>query len=469
MTVSGLSQINMARGGFDLKAVFLLCIAAIGAMSLPNLLDPMIRYDDYPALFAEGDLFWEKTLNEGRWVNYLWHLRSIVTPAWLNFGAYQALWALFAAATATVVMRQNGFTFFKATLALLILVSPSALLISLWFNTLLPGLALVALFSLLACKLSYRSINLLLPIFVVLTFMAYTTYPLLLLVICLYRQDNRSLPKLIALLAFFTASFIAAILLTYTINWSVHGVFGVPLADWRDATPAHNLAELTANLPKLVETFSGFLAKTSFEFYPAQIFHLMMFFGSAVVLTRYEPLEAAYIYAGLFTGLSLITLQVLKLGVTIPPRTFIFARVFYGIAVVRAVEILSAKHVFSGRMAGNAALLIVGSYLLQSYSQYSQYTGWQSQTRGIARQVSATDGPILVDGRPIGTAAALRAGVQSDTAFTFRMQQLTGRDVITCASVSSDCSQTAGATSGTNPSYWITTEGGTAKITFADQ
>ncbi|HCI07743.1 MAG TPA: hypothetical protein DE314_10385, partial [Sulfitobacter sp.] len=71
--------------------------------------------------------------------------------------------------------------------------------------------------------------------------------------------------------------------------------------------------------------FSGFLAKTSFEFYPAQIFHLMMFFGSAVVLTRYEPLEAAYIYAGLFTGLSLITLQVLKLGVTIPPRTFIFA------------------------------------------------------------------------------------------------------------------------------------------------
>ncbi|HCI07745.1 MAG TPA: hypothetical protein DE314_10395, partial [Sulfitobacter sp.] len=66
MTVSGLSQINMARGGFDLKAVFLLCIAAIGAMSLPNLLDPMIRYDDYPALFAEGDLFWEKTLNEGR-------------------------------------------------------------------------------------------------------------------------------------------------------------------------------------------------------------------------------------------------------------------------------------------------------------------------------------------------------------------------------------------------------------------
>ena len=136
---------------------------------------------------------------------------------------------------------------------------------------------------------------------------------------------------------------------------------------------------------------------------------------------------------------------------------------------MRAVEILSAKHAFYGRMAGNAALLIVGSYLLQSYTQYSQYTEWQSQTRSIAGQISATDGPIVVNGHPMRTAAALRARVQSDTAFTLRMQQLTGRDVIRCASVSSDCSRTAGATSSTNPSYRITTEGGTAKITFAAQ
>lgn len=88
--------------GFGAGAVFWLCLAAIFGMSLPNLIDPMIRYDDYPALFAEGDLFWEKTLNEGRWVNYIWHLREIVTPAWLNFAIYQAFWALFAASLARV-------------------------------------------------------------------------------------------------------------------------------------------------------------------------------------------------------------------------------------------------------------------------------------------------------------------------------------------------------------------------------
>jgi hypothetical protein len=418
--------------GFGAGTVLWLCLAAIFAISLPNLIDPMIRYDDYPALFADGGLFWEKTLNEGRWVNYIWHLRKLVTPAWLNFAIYQTLWALFAATLATVVVRQKGLTFFKGTLALLILVSPSALLISLWFNTLLPGLGLVAIYGLLACRVSNRALNLLLPIFVVATFMAYTTYPLLLLAICLFRQDKRSVSKLIGLLSLFTISFITAILLTYTINWSVHGIFGVPLAEWREATPAHTLVEMRDNLPKLWETFNAFITKSSFDFYPAQIFHVALMIAATAVLLRYAPLEALYIYAGLITGITLIVLQVLKLGVTIPARTLIFAWVFYAIAVVRAAEILSTKHAFSGRMACNAALLIVGSFSLQSYKQMNQYRDWQLETRQISQQIAGYSGPIFTKGQPMLLASAVRAGIQSDIAFEFRMLQLVGLDVITC-------------------------------------
>jgi hypothetical protein len=432
--------------GFGAGAVLWLCLGAIFAISLPNLIDPMIRYDDYPALFADGDLFWEKTLNEGRWVNYIWHLRKLVTPAWLNFAVYQALWALFAATLATVVVREKGLTFFKGTLALLILVSPSALLISLWFNTLLPGLGLVAIFGVLACRVTTRTLNLLLPVFVVATFMAYTTFPLLLLAISLFRQDKQSLRKLIGLLSLFTISFVAAILLTYTINWSVHGIFGVPLAEWREATPAHNLIEMRENLPKLWETFNAFIAKSSFDFYPAQIFHLALMVGATTVLLRYAPLEALYIYAGLITGLTLIVLQVLKLGVTIPARTLIFAWVFYAIAVVRAVEILSTKHAFSGRMACNAALLIVGSFLLQSYKQMNQYRDWQSETREISQQANGSLGPIFISGHPMLLASAKRAGIQSDIAFQFRMQQLAGHDVVICNADAPLCKHTIDVT-----------------------
>ena len=111
------------------------------------------------------------------------------------------------------------------------------------------------------------------------------------------------------------------------------------------------------------------MTKSSFGFYPAQIFHITLLIGASLVLLRHEPLEALYIYAGLITGITLIILQVLKLGVAIPARTLIFVWVFYASAVVRHAEILSIKHAFAGRMACNAALLIVGSFFLQSYKQ----------------------------------------------------------------------------------------------------
>lgn len=450
-----MTQTLQAKNGsgrvLQIGHVLWLTLAAILIISLPNLADPMIRHDDYPALFADADMFWNKTLHEGRWINYIWHLRGYVTPSWLNFLVYQVLWAIFAAATATVVTRQRKLTFFRGALALMILVSPSALLISLWFNTLLPGLALVAAYALLACRISDRSLRLFLPIFVVLTFMAYTTYPLLLLAICLFKQEKRSIRNLVELLCLFAFSILVAVLLTYAINWQVHGIFGVPLADWRNATPAHSLQELYANLPKLWMTLGSFLAKSSHGFFPAQIFHVVLFTGSAFVLLRYEPMEALYLYAGLFIGIALVMCQVLKLGVFIPPRTFIFAWVFYGIAAVRAAEILSTKNPLAGRMACNAVMLIVGSYLLQNFNQASHYRDWQAETRQISRMLAETPAPLLIRGHPKKTTSGLRAGIQSDTAFQFRMRQLTGRNATLCSSEIYTCGKAVLGTEGSSP------------------
>lgn len=405
-------------------ALFWLSIVAILAMSLPNLFDPMVRYDDYPALFAEPDGFWPKTLHEGRWLNYIWHLRGFETPAWLNYTVYQTLWAVFAAALASCVAGQMSLSKFTISLALFVLVSPSALLISLWFNTLLPGLALVALFAVLACITSQKTLLFLLPIFVVLTFMAYTTYPLLLLAVCLMQQQRRSIPKLIGLLALFTLSFIVAILATYTLNLLVHDVFGVPLAEWREATPAKDWQGLLANMPKLWSTFSTFAHTTSFEFTPAIYFHLLLFSGSLTLLLRFATLEALYLLAGLITGLTLMVAQILKLGVEVPVRTFIFIWIFYGIVVVRAAEIATQKHAFAGRMAFNAVFLIIASYSLQSYMQARTYQDWQQETRELALHVADFSKPVTYSGDPMNSLAGVKAGVQSNTGFEFRMQQL---------------------------------------------
>lgn len=454
-----------------LLPVLAVTLVAVLAISLPNLADPMIRYDDYPAYFADPSGFWAKTLHEGRWVNYIWHLREVTTPAWLNFAVYQALWATFAASLAVAALGRGGLGWFTVTLSLMIVVSPPAMLISLWFNTLLPGLGLVAFFAVLACHLSQWHLRLLLPVFVVLTFMAYTTYPLLLLAVVLVRTQRRSIVDLVVLLGLFTASFIAAVLVTYTLNWQVHGVFGVPLADWREAAPAADLAGYAANLPTLWAALADFLDKTSFGFFPATIFHLCLLAGGLAVLLRRAPLEALYLAAGLVTGLCLVAVQVMKLGAIVPPRAFIFAWVLYAVIVVRAAKELSHTPSLTGRLARNAALLIVGSYLLQVFQQYTIYRGWQSETRQIGAAITDMPGQIRVQGDPMSIPSARQAGVQNNLGFAFRLQQVTGNRVLMCTEENVECADSnvlpAAVEKLPNAKVWKTETG--AMLSFATQ
>jgi hypothetical protein len=422
----------VAADGLRLGPVLLAALAAVILFSLPNMADPMIRHDDYPALFAEPAGFYGKTLFEGRWINYWWHLRSVVTPPWLNYALYQALWAVFAGATAWVVMRDQPARFWAVALAVLILVSPPAAEIALWFNTLIPGMAIVAAFALLACRVSDRALLGWLVVFVPLALMAYTTFPILLLAIALYRQERRSLGNLALVMGVFGGSFIAGLMLTYTLNWFEHGVFGVQLDVWRNATPAHDLAGMLANLPKLTESLVYLAERAGMNFTPTVIALPLLFAGAIAVLIRRAPREALYLLTGLATGMALITLQALKLGVHVPPRAFIFAWVFLAIALCRAALLLSQDSPRAARLAHNFALLVTASFLVQGAILHTAFHPWQAQTRAIAAQIRDLPGPVLVTGRPSQIAIARAAGIQDDMAFALRMQLLAGQSVQLC-------------------------------------
>lgn len=425
--------------------VIVVTLLAACVMSLPNLIDPFIRNDDYPALFGEARWFWGKTLHEGRWLNYIWHLRGVVTPSWLNFGIYQALWAVLAAALAVAAMGREGRPWFIIVLALFILVASPAIRISMWFNTLIPGLAIVTLYAVLGCRISQRAHRALLPVFVIVSFWAYTTYPLILLAVCLLRTEHRSLRDLFGLMTLFVLSFAAAVLLTYTLNWMVHGVFGVPLDSWREATPAGDLAGMISNLTVLRQTFTALMALTAYNYMPAAYFHVGVLIFATVVMIRRAPQEALYLHAGLWAGMALIVLQVLKLGVLIPPRTFIFAWVFYAVIVVRAATLLSETSGLGGRLMRNISLLVVIIYMLLAMYQYSIYRPWQAETRALGAALEQIDPsatrPVFVYG-DVMTLDSVKTGfIQRDFALIFRTQQLTGHKVLLCDSAPETCSE----------------------------
>ena len=421
--------------------IFGLTLLAVLAVSIGNLVDPIVRYDDYPALFAEPEGFWWKTLAEGRWVNYIWHLRGVVTPAWLNFAVYQGIWALLCAALTVAVLPGPGRMWFAAVLSLTLAVAPPALFIAPWFNTLLPGLAIITAYALIGLRVSQRRLRLLLPVFTVASFMAYTTFPLILLMVCIARTPRRSLRDLAGLVLLFCSSFVGAVALTYALNWQVHGVFGVVLDASRDPTGAHDLAGLVANLGHLGDTFSEFLRRSSFGFVPLAVFHLILLGLSTCVLARRAPLEALYWHAALWIGIALIVVQSLKLGVYVPARAFLFAWMIYAVLILRSTEILSASRGFSGRMSRNAVLLITLSYLLQSFNQWVIFRDWQHETRSIADELTAYPDPVYLVGEVMALPSADKAGIQNPIAFQSRMQQLRGRRVTVCDIAPGACAE----------------------------
>ena len=195
------------------------------------VIDPFIHFDDYPTLYLFKDGYYEKTLTEGRWVNYLWFFRGILTPAWLNFQLFLALWSLFVAASSTLIFRRGDLRI-ALILAVFLAHSPQTTLIAGWFNTLIPGLLIMASFTVLALFVTPRTSTRLLWLYVPLSVQAYTPYPFLLFALCLLRDDrDLTLSDLVWITLTFIGSFILGLLIIYSLNYAVHGVFGVELGE----------------------------------------------------------------------------------------------------------------------------------------------------------------------------------------------------------------------------------------------
>lgn len=409
--------------------------AVLMAASFAMLPDPFIRHDDFPALLADPDGYYVKTLDEGRWVSYLWHLRGFVIPSWLSFAVYQLLWATFAAATAFVLCGPKARASVALPVALFIMVAPPAAMISNWFNTLLPGLALVTLFTLLVLRFGAARMRIWLLVFVPVTLMCYTSYPLLLLAVLLVAHDTRwSARDLAGLIALFVASFALGMLTIYSLNWIFHGVFGVPMAEWRQPNPITDLASFQANLSQVGNFMLRMLDSFSHGFPPIAFTLVAALFFGLVLLARHEGWPAAYIVAGLAVGFGLVLMQILRTGILMSPRVLIFAWVLLGAALARMLILLEERHSDLGtRVLRGGALVIVGSFALNIASSYMSYLPWQAETRAIAADLKQGKGPIWVTGDAMLIASSDSIELQNPRGFSMRLAYLTGRVVHDCS------------------------------------
>ncbi len=413
---------------------FGVCLAFLLAISFAMFPDPFIRHDDFAALLANPDGYWIKTLDEGRWLSYLWHLRGFVLPSSLAFGIYQLLWAVFAAAAALNVCGPKARPIYVISIALLILVAPPAAMISLWFNTLVPGLALVALFAVCTLRFGANTMRPWLLLFVPATLMSYTSYPFLLLTLCLTAHDTRgSLRDLAGLIGLFIVSFALGLLAIYTLNFTYHGVFGIPMAEWRQPHPVTDMASFLHNL----DMVSNFMLRTldafSHEFAPVAFALLAALFFGLVLIARHEGWPAAYILSGIVMGLGLVTMQIMKSGILLSPRVLIFVWVLFACLVARMLLLAHERNPLGARVIRLAVLTVVGSYGLNIANLYMSFEPWQAQTRSMAQALETGEGPIWITGSYQAVPHADSAAIQNPRGLSQRLEYLTGRPVHDCS------------------------------------
>lgn len=245
-------------------AVYLLALGVIfvGMAHYGQLLSPYLEHDDWDSLLSSawGKGYaspWQKTLSEGRWVNYWWFL--LVGQHWSAAAAARAyLWfaALFACLLSWRVEGRAG----KFLLTLVLFFSPVFAELSVWPATLASSMLLLCLAMLAFLWLGRRGQQVGLGLFTFLLVMSYAgAAPIVLLAYVYLRKVER--PRELAVtLAIYLAAYALSVLGIATLNDFYHGHFGLVLEGWRKAHPPHDIAGLWTNglaqLEVLRQTFS---------------------------------------------------------------------------------------------------------------------------------------------------------------------------------------------------------------------
>lgn len=427
---------DQPANGASLGVTLLFAVLFILCVSWPQLADPFVRHDDFPALLGDHADYFAKTLTEGRWLNYWWTLRPILWPHQVNFVLYLIGWAVFAGAFAAHAL-PGARPVWPILLAALVVLTPQAFNIAQWFNTLIPGVWLLALYALLCHAVSDRAATRWMLVFVPLTFSAYTTYPFLILATCLLGTEATPRAYLRKLVTFAVALALA-FLVAYALNWMAHGTFGIEVGDWREPNPADSLGEAMSNLTRL-GPFVFLLLKSYGLGYASVGFVIYSIAALAFyLLFRHDRRATRDAVTPIALGLGLLILNLALSGVGFPVRATIFVWVCAAFAMVRAAMYLAETQ--PGQIAGPVILLAVTLFLsVQVMRNHQFFTPWQATTRALARQVPADVERLYIYGERWSLAGAGAAAIQSNAGLRERLRYLTGTPAIVCFETPEAC------------------------------
>lgn len=421
--------------------VLLVTFAFALAISWLNIPDPFIRHDDYPTVFGEEESYYWKTLSEGRWLNYWYIAKPFVLPPQVSFLIYLAAWSIFASAFAVHAFDAGTRPFLGARymLAALIVLTPQAFDIAQWFNTVAFGICIIAVYGLVCLFASRKAAIWALLVFVPLSFSAYNTYPFYLLAMLLCRVDlDRSVRDLARVLIVFCVAFVMAILVTNTLNWHFHGVFGIEEAEWRSPNHLESLNDVAENLAVIhafwVEVF--IIYGMGYLLVGYAVFAIPLLFVLAVLRK-----SRGLVLYGMVTpilGMGLLTFYTLTTGVYVPVRATVFMWLVSCFFLIAGIDAVSTTR--SRRLILSIGVLACISFFAKEFIlRFSYLQIWQTTTKEFAARIPGDSDRVVIYGPIAMFEGARNAAIQSPDGLSYRLRYLTGKPVVTCKFGEDEC------------------------------
>lgn len=242
-TVKSREQVSaLFQGSGVFLAVILLVLTTSGAVQTLYF-----EHDDWPFMtrllpdMASYISPWDKTLSEGRWVNWLWSLEARTLPARFLYCLYMLGYSLFCWLAACLMVSKTPY---RILLAFLLFFSVPFSILSLWPATLTPMVWLSALFIFSVLTLGFNVF--LFSVYNILIFLSYSPMisSVTLLVLAVFPFFC------LEIVLFYGLSYLAGILTSFSLNKIFHGTFGIVLEGWRHPHPVHGLNDFRINSVK---------------------------------------------------------------------------------------------------------------------------------------------------------------------------------------------------------------------------
>ncbi|MEO1603368.1 MAG: hypothetical protein AAFU49_23500, partial [Pseudomonadota bacterium] len=396
--------------------------------------DPFSRADDYPVLLRLPEHYYSKTLSEGRWLNWLWALRPWPVEPQTLLALYLSGWVLFCSAVAVALFRDSKWPVLPALTASALAFMPQGAIISLWFGTLVPLNAILAVFGLIVLFGSPRWVERGLAVGVPLAFMTHSTAPLLMLIVAATAGRPRPAGgSPLRLVLIFGVALGAGMLAAWTLNYVYHGHFGLQIANWRKPNEIEALSDIATNARLAVEQLILGLDAMTLGITGLQLLTLFYVGLSLLWLEPSGRMALRGLLFSVFASCALAFLHMLQSGIEWPLRSmgFLWLACVLPLAISAAATIRRVRRLGLG--VGLCLVAAMGGYVWQAMVDRQPAT-IQMSTLALGTTIHEVSGTPTPTALLFGDIRALpgSAFLFFDWGLYLRMRSLGGIELVIC-------------------------------------